>query len=257
MTGPVDRYLDELFDRLAGTGAAGRRALAEAEDHLRAATADGVRQGMSEAEAERAAVARFGPAARVGTELRVAHFNLPALARRAFSGVWLVGALGALTVGVSGLVAELFGVAFGARFVAGDSPDVTYTPARCADYFEYSPHAKTCAEAAALHHFGEVAQYRELLGVLGLLALLAYFGFRRWSPMRDAAWAPPRGAVTVALVALFGVTAVGVGGTSLMELAFGLRDGVGANLSAGLVAGGAALAATVWGLRRVRARALS
>ena len=30
----VDRYLDALFDRLAGTGAAGRRALAEAEDHL-------------------------------------------------------------------------------------------------------------------------------------------------------------------------------------------------------------------------------
>lgn len=30
----IERYLDEFFDRLAGQGAAGRRALAEAEDHL-------------------------------------------------------------------------------------------------------------------------------------------------------------------------------------------------------------------------------
>jgi hypothetical protein len=30
----IERYLDELFDQLAGTGAAGRRALMEAEYHL-------------------------------------------------------------------------------------------------------------------------------------------------------------------------------------------------------------------------------
>jgi hypothetical protein len=44
--GPVDRYLDDLFDALAGTGGAGRRALAEAEDHLRAATADRMADGV-------------------------------------------------------------------------------------------------------------------------------------------------------------------------------------------------------------------
>jgi hypothetical protein len=38
----VDRYLDEMFDRLAGTGSAGRRALAETEDHLRASAAAGM-----------------------------------------------------------------------------------------------------------------------------------------------------------------------------------------------------------------------
>ncbi|MET7418642.1 hypothetical protein [Dactylosporangium sp. NPDC005555] len=30
MTSAVDRYLDEMFDRLSGTGAAGRRLLAAA-----------------------------------------------------------------------------------------------------------------------------------------------------------------------------------------------------------------------------------
>ena len=54
------------------------------------------------------------------------------------------------------LVAEVFGRVFGAAFVAGDAPGVTYTPARCADYFEYFPRASDCTQAAALHHWGEV-----------------------------------------------------------------------------------------------------
>ena len=56
----IERYLDELFDRLAGQGAAGRRTLAEAEDHLRAAAADAVASGLPADRAEHDAVSRFG-----------------------------------------------------------------------------------------------------------------------------------------------------------------------------------------------------
>ena len=45
--GPVERYLDALFDRLAGTGQAGRRSLVEAEDHLRAAAAAALQEPAS------------------------------------------------------------------------------------------------------------------------------------------------------------------------------------------------------------------
>jgi len=38
--GPVDRYLDEMFTLLAGTGANGRRLLIEAEEHLVEAAAE-------------------------------------------------------------------------------------------------------------------------------------------------------------------------------------------------------------------------
>jgi hypothetical protein len=41
----IEWYLDELFDQLAGTGAAGRRALMEAEYHLRATAADAMARG--------------------------------------------------------------------------------------------------------------------------------------------------------------------------------------------------------------------
>jgi hypothetical protein len=248
----VERYLDELFDRLAGTGAAGRRALAEAEDHLHAAVAAGVERGLTEERAGQEAVERFGSPARIAGELRVAHGGPAAVLRPAFVGTWLVGALLALAIGLSGLLVEVFGAAFGYAFVAGDAPGVTYTAQRCAEYHEYAPNAASCAEAAAFHHFGEVAQYREMAGILGLLALLALLAARRWSGLRDPSWTPPRVPVAVALLALFSAAGVVLGGISLMELAFGLRDGVGGNLSAGLVSAACALAVAAVALVRVR-----
>jgi hypothetical protein len=96
--GPVDRYLDDLFDALAGTGGAGRRALAEAEDHLRAATADRMADGVPIEEAERDAAARFGVPARIASQLRRAH-GRPRSAQVISAGWllagWTLGGLGA------------------------------------------------------------------------------------------------------------------------------------------------------------------
>ena len=75
--GPVERWLDEAFDRLAGTGSAGRRALAEAEDHLRAATAEAVVGGLGLEQAERQAVERFGTPEELVGPLRAAHRVAP------------------------------------------------------------------------------------------------------------------------------------------------------------------------------------
>jgi hypothetical protein len=43
----IEWYLDEFFDQLAGTGAAGRRALMEAEYHLREVAADAMTRGAA------------------------------------------------------------------------------------------------------------------------------------------------------------------------------------------------------------------
>jgi hypothetical protein len=233
--GPVDRYLDDLFDRLAGTGAAGRRTLAEAEDHLRAAADQGEALGLSRSDAERRAVAAFGAADRVAAQLRAVH-RPDAWLRPAFAGAWLAGALGLLGIGASGLVAEVFGRIFGPEFVAGDGPGVTYTAARCAEYLRLFPGAGGCTGAAAMDHWGEVVQFRVLAGVLGLLALAVFGLARRRTAFGEATWQPPRGAVAVPLGALFAVTGAGFTGLSLMQLAYGGRDMLGANLSAGIVA---------------------
>jgi hypothetical protein len=246
----IDGVLDELFDHLAGTGPAGRRALAEAEDHLHSAAAHARASGLDAAAAERDAVQRFGPPAAVAAGIRRAHLDRAAIARTAFIGTWFVGAVSLVAIGVSGLVAELFGRVYGAGFVAGDGSGVTYTPERCADYFEYVPNAGSCAAAAAEHHFGEVVTSRVAVGVLGLLAL-AVLAIARRTLLRGPQWRQPSPYVATVLLALFGLAALGLGGLGLMQLGLGTSSGVGADLAAGLVAAIVVLVVAFWSLRRL------
>jgi len=248
--GPVERSLDELFDRLAGTGAAGRRSLAEAEDHLRTATAAAVAAGEPAEQAERGAVARFGSPASIAAQLKVAFRGPGALIRPVVAGAFMIGAVGAVALGVSGGISELFGRVFGAGFVAGDRSGVTYTPARCADYFEYFPHAGTCAQAAALHHWGEVVVDRVALGVLGLIALAVGLAIRRSLGAGWARWRPPATIVALVTAALAGVVAAGQLGVNVLQAAFGGTSGVGAGIADGTAAAVVAVGAVVWGVRR-------
>ncbi len=96
----IESYLDELFDQLAGTGAAGRRALMEAEYHLRAVAADAMTRGLPEDQAEHEAVSRFGPPALVARKLRSA-----GRLNRAVSTAWLLAGLAACGLGAAYLVA--------------------------------------------------------------------------------------------------------------------------------------------------------
>jgi len=98
----IEWYLDALFDQLAGTGAAGRRALIEAEGHLRDAAADAIARGLPDDQAEHEAVSRFGPPVLVARRLRSAQgtgrFN------RAFSVAWLLAGVAGCGLGVAYLV---------------------------------------------------------------------------------------------------------------------------------------------------------
>ena len=62
---PVEAYLRRLGRRLWVVPHRRSRVLREARDHLLAATESGVARGLSHADAEEQAVARFGPAGRV------------------------------------------------------------------------------------------------------------------------------------------------------------------------------------------------
>ena len=95
----IEWYLDELFDKLAGTGAAGRRALMEAEYHLRAVAADAMTRGLPEDQAEHEAVSRFGPSALVASKLRSA-----GRLNRAVSTAWLLASLAACGLGAAYLL---------------------------------------------------------------------------------------------------------------------------------------------------------
>ena len=243
----VERYLDELFDHLAGTGGAGRRALTETEDHLHSATADLVAAGLTDDQAADRAVERFGDARRIARDLRVVHRDYLGLLRQLFVGAWVLGGIGSVAVGLSGILAAAMRAAWGSSFVAGDIDGVTYTAARCQDYIGFFP-GNSCEAAAALHHASEVVLYREALGVLGIVALAAYAIARR-TRLGGPEWSVRWGATCLVSVTLFGLAAVGLGGSSLLELVFHGSTGVGSYLSGGLVAGVFALGFAAIGLR--------
>jgi hypothetical protein len=101
----IDRYLDDLFDRLAGQGAAGRRMLEETADHLRLSAADKVAAGLPEEAAEREAVAQFGESGRIAALLDRVHSGGRLAA--AASGAALVGGRALLMLGGIYLTAAL------------------------------------------------------------------------------------------------------------------------------------------------------
>jgi hypothetical protein len=129
-------------------------------------------------------------------------------------------------------VAEVLGRLFGAGFVAGDLPGMTYTPKRCAEFLEYFPDAGSCAKAAALHHWGEVVEYRVAAGVLGLLVLGAFLLWRLRARPPEYLGVLPDGFPATVATSLYGVAAAGLALEGLDALL--VADGDGATSKLGL-----------------------
>jgi hypothetical protein len=207
---PVERYLDEMFDRLAGTGAPGRRMLAEAESHLLAATEDGIDRGLDPGSAERDAVARFGGAADIARQVPPAPASLRATLRRFAVGGWAVAGAALAWYGTSGVLAWLLGRPFALLMIATDrfgrQPDMCDRPwvpsepgLDCAGY--YSGELNRVPVGGARFPFAVVA----LIGVGLLIALVVA---RRRTPLGANAWTPAGPALGLAFAVPFGFVAL-------------------------------------------------
>jgi hypothetical protein len=236
---PIEDYLDDLFRALTGSPREVRRTLVEVEEHLVDSAAAHRARGLAPLEAERAAVAAFGPVESVARDFDRRSW------RDLLRPVTLLAAVGLVAVGVSGVVAEVMGRVWGPSFVAGDLPGTTYTPARCAYFQEYFP-SSSCLASAAQHHWGEVVQYRVAAGVLGLVLLVVW----RWLPKRRPL---PRGILTTTAVGVFGLATLVLAGETLN--ASGSRAyGAGQWLSAAVVAAGVTAGVALWMVRDLRLR---
>lgn len=246
----IDAYLDELFDRLGSTGAAGRRVLAEAEGHLYESYEANLRAGMGSDAAAEAAIGRFGRPELVGATTRAMITTPPGtVVRQIISASWLIGAVGLACLGISGLFGELLGWLAGYAFLAADRPGVIYTPARCAEFLAYFPGAANCTQAAVTHHFGELVEYREAGGILGILALITW-----WAVIRraDHRWRPPMVVTAIVGAAAASLVAIASAGSGAMLFVFGARDGFGASFpdAAAAVLGAALFLLVIARLRR-------
>ena len=248
---PIESYLDELVTRMpAEQPRALRQLLAETEAHLRDDAARAVAEGASPHDAEADAVRRFGPVPdMVGAEQRRFATPVSTVARQVFSTALLLGSIGAITVGLSGLIAELFQQAAGARALIDVRPGQVLSGSDCARWLAADPTAHDCRSAAIYDWVGEVVMYRIALGLLGLAALAVFFLLRRrWTRQHRWSMLPPLVSDTIATTA-FAAAGIWTLGTGIDTLAVGPGTGYGQWLSAAPVALAAAM---FFGLRLVR-----
>jgi hypothetical protein len=167
----LEEYLDTLATPLGLPLHGSRQVLVEATNHLYLDTEARIAAGTSPEQAAADSIAAFGKPA------RVAHALQPP-GRQLLSTLWLFTGLGLVAIGLSGLLAALFGAVRGWEFVAGDPAGLTYSSERCAQYLRNAPDAVTCRAAALVDHYSEVVDQRVAAGVLGVLVLVAYMLWR-------------------------------------------------------------------------------
>jgi hypothetical protein len=147
-------------------------------------------------------------------------------------------AIGLVAIGISGVLALGSQAALGDRFVAGDVPGTTYTPARCADLREYAPHARNCEDAAATHHAAEVIDYRLAAGIAGIALLASWL----WARRRDLGADLPSLLVPTVGAAAFGVATAVLSAQTVNALTLDpAHAGAGQWLTGAVVAGSLAV----------------
>jgi hypothetical protein len=254
MSDPRDRIEEYLSDLRASLELAPEEAelvVAEAEDHLRETAAGGLATGMTEHEAQQAAISAFGS---ISAVVR-AHASRPAdfirgrtpaavLGDLVLAG-WKLAGTGLVAVGVSGLVVLVMNIVFGRAFTGQAPAGVPFQKGDCAYWKSLWPGAHTCATAHMLEASSDAVVLRAGAGLIGV-GLLVTYGIARFVQRRRG-----RGPVVV-LAGYFPLLAAGVFGSGALGLAlaqltgFAITQGPGTYLSGAIVA---AIAAVWYGLK--------
>jgi hypothetical protein len=208
---PIEDYLDQLYTSLRTTPRQARRIIAEAEDHLHEATAAGIEAGLTEADAQEAAISSFGS---VRAVVRAHARRVPPLAvfGELIMSAWRLATIAVLAVAGSGLVALVMNQFLGPGFVGGHPSGAGRAPAgACAHWLSLWPQARDCGQAAMLETSSDTVDLRLLALLPGLLMLGAYLLARRYQRQRD--WRTdllPDAFVPTAAACLFGGLTAGL-----------------------------------------------
>jgi hypothetical protein len=175
----VEDYLDQVLLTLSGPPRHVRHTLAEVEAHLHDAVAAELALGKSQADAERAAVARMGPVRAVtGRSAGFARPSAAAVRRAALAGS-LVGGVALVAYGISAAISWALAAMRGGTFVTAPFPPGSYTSSDCARWQAGDPSAHGCVAAMTADHVGDIVLQGFAGGIVGVLALLAFWSMRR------------------------------------------------------------------------------
>jgi HAAS domain-containing protein len=228
---PIGEYLAQLRAKLrtADTDAI----LAEAEDHLRESAAAGLAVGMSEREAQEAAISSFGT---VRAVVRAHHIRKGRVATDLIMTAWKLAWTGMFAVAASGVVALAMNALLGRSFVGAAPAGTRFAAAQCQHWMLNWPGAHTCAQAAMLESSSDAVSLRVLGGGVAGLVLLAGYLVARQVYRRRAVPVLPRGFFPLAAIAVFGFGAATLGVATVAGDPFGVQSGPGFCLSGSLAA---------------------
>ena len=230
----IGAYLGELRMRLRGPDA--ELVLAEAEDHLRESVAAGLAIGMSEREAQEAAISAFGPVRAVvrAHGLRkgyVADLVLMAL-KLGWTGMFAVAASGFAALAMNRLV--------GRSFVGGAPAGTRFAPAQCQYWLSIWHGAHSCGQAAMLESSSDAVSLRVLGGGAAGLVLLGGYLLASLYWRRAGVRVLPRALFPLAAAAAFTAGALVLVVCTFTGGPLGVPAGPGAYLSGAMVAAAAA-----------------
>jgi hypothetical protein len=247
---PIEAYLVQLRASLRTHAAEAELIVAEAEDHLRETTAVGLATGLTEREAQEAAISAFGSVHAVVRAHETTPGNLvkgrtpAAVLGDLFLSAWKLGATGLTAIGISGLVVMFMNATLGRAFTGQAPAGVTFPKASCAYWLAGWPQAHTCAAAHMLEASSDAVVLRLIAGIAGIALLEAYAIARYVLRRRGRGPAVLLAGYYPALAAcVFGAGAVGL---VLAQLTRFTTEGPGSYLSGAIVA---AVIAVVYGVR--------
>lgn len=244
---PIEEYLRQLRASLRAGAAEAELIVAEAEDHLRETTVVGLATGLTEREAQEAAISAFGSIRAVVRAHETTPGNLvkgrtaAAVIQDLCLTAWKMGSIGLTAVGASGLLVLVMNATLGRAFTGQPPAGVGFPRPLCAYWLAAWPGAHTCTQAAMLEASSDAVILRVGAGILGIALLEAYAIVRYL--MRRSGRGP-----AVVLAGYFPALAACVFGAGALVLAvaqltgFTVTTGPGAYLSGAVVAAAVAVA---------------
>jgi hypothetical protein len=228
----VVAYLADLRARLRTPDA--DLVIAEAEDHLRESVAAGVAIGMTEREAQEAAISAFGP---VRAVVRAHNLRAGQVARDLVMAALKLAWIGSFSIAASGFVAWAMDLLFGRPFVGG-SPTATtrFAPANCEHWLKLWPGARTCAQAAMLESSSDAVSLRVIGGGVAGMALLGAYLLVLMYWRRGGVRVLPSGFFPLVAAAVFTLGGLALVVCTVTGGPFGAPAGPGSFLSGALVA---------------------
>ena len=250
---PIEEYLAGLRASLRVAPGQAELIVAEAEDHLRETAAAGVAAGMTELEAQEAAISAFGSVRAVvrAHQAEPGHLvkgrTAAAVLGDLVLAAWKLAGVGLIAVGASGLLVALMNTALGRPFTGQAPAGTRFSKGDCAYWMSLWPGARTCAAAHMLEASSDGVVLRVAAGIAGAGLVGAYAMVRYLQRRRGRGQA-------VLLAGYFPVVAACVFGAGALGLALSQLTGFQVTEGPGAYLSGAAIAAAAAAGYGVRAR---